>query len=230
MKKHLIALWISTLLFSTTGYAKPHPLTPESIIKKLMQRMYAIGETNPKYERFQLAQQKAAKLMREFMKTSKEKALFTQKNKQGQTPLMLASYLGYSQIIEVLLESKEVQASINTQKKNGLNAWVYVNLAMRQSLFACNEAISKNPFSFVPLAVTQPFYMQSNAYQKSRELLEKHGAKANIDNAKKIWNTFCSKQSLAVKQAVQNSDDLLQTLVEEGAKSLNSILNKRRKH
>ncbi len=93
-------------------------------------------------------------------------------------------------------------------------------------MWACNPTTFTDPFTFVPLVVTQPYYTESaeNPYRRVRRSLQNAGAKTSLDKAKQLWQDTCKLQSERTRVKVQNSNDLLETVVAEGAETLTSFL------
>src|SRR5471030_299215 len=95
----------------------------------------------------------------------------------------------YPNIVAALLTSTLVKAHINDADEMGLTPWIAANLSMKQSLWSCNPAIFDNPFKFVPMFVTQPYYISNpiHPYKKTREVLEEAGASTDMTKAKEVW-------------------------------------------
>lgn len=207
-------------------FAADNPKKPHQVINDLRQKMYAIGETTGKLDQFVAAERKAAQDIHEFATGTSGPATLAEKNAQGQTPLMAAAFMGYSEVVTELLKHDIVKESINEVNPKGISAWVYATLAFRQALWVCNPATLKDPFTIVPLLVTQPYYQQSteNPYKKTRRLLEAAGAKTDMLAAKDIWMDTCKLQDEATKEKVEKADDLLAMLLDEGAKKINNFI------
>jgi hypothetical protein len=139
--------------------------------------------------------------------------------------------MGYPNVVAALLTSSLVRAHINDADEMGLTPWIAANLSMRQSLWTCNPALFDNPYTFVPMVVTQPYYIfnPTPPYKKTREVLEEAGASSNMAKAKEIWLTNCKNQSDEAKTKVQASTDLQKTVQELGATDLASQLIKLQK-
>jgi hypothetical protein len=201
--------------------AGEEPRTPHQVIAELQQRMYAIGETTGRYADFIDAEQNAALAIRAYVKDGDSAAL-VEKNKSGDSPLMASAQMGYSSVVAELLKSEKVRLEIGAANPNGMSAWIYANMALRQAIWVCNPTVFKNPFSWVPVFVTQPYYLESaeNPYKKTRRLLESAGARADMSRAKVVWQDTCKLQSDATRSRVQSSDDLLETVLKEGTEEL----------
>lgn len=221
-----LLLILSTLLLGNFGLAlgAESPKKPHQVINDLRRRMYAIGETNPKLERFIEAEQKAAAEIREYVSGGDPSGLI-EKNNTGQTPLIAAAFMGYSEVVSELLNSEAVKGAIDETNNMGMSAWLSSNIAYRQAMWACNPKVFDAPFTFVPLFVTQPYYLQSDGpYKKTRGFLEAAGAKVDLARAKQFWQDNCKSQSDVTRNRVQESGDLLETVLAEGAETLARFL------
>ncbi|MBS1229470.1 MAG: Ankyrin repeat (3 copies) [Proteobacteria bacterium] len=219
----IIPIALSVFLLTNCGLASgaDTPRKPHQIVGDLRQRMYAIGETNPKLERFVDAEQKAAAEIREYIRGGFDPLNLVEKNETGQTPLIAAAFMGYSEVVNELLKSDAVRGAIDETNKTGMSAWLSSNLAFRQTLWACNPKVFDAPFTLVPLLVTQIYYLQpDNPYKKTRRALEEAGAKADLAQAKQFWMDNCKTQSDVTRNRVQESGDLLETVLTEGAETL----------
>jgi hypothetical protein len=153
-----------------------HPLpsdAPPQIINALMQRLYAIGETSDSVAEGTEAEKTAADGIRKYTASGSTDGLIAA-NAMGQTPLIAAAYNGYPQVVVALLESEVVRQRINDRDNSGGTAWLYANMALRQSAFACNPGILSNVFAWEPLMVTQFFYLHApeNPYRAIRTVLK----------------------------------------------------------
>jgi hypothetical protein len=134
--------------------------------------------------------------------------------------------MGYPNVVAALLTSKLVVAHINDADEMGVTPWIAANLSMRQSVWTCSPAVFEDPFKFVPMLVTQPYYLSGAVppYNKAREVLEKAGASSDVTKAKEVWLTNCKNQSDETSTKVQASTDLQKTVQELGAADLTSQL------
>jgi hypothetical protein len=204
--------------------------TPHQIIAKLQDRMYVVGETNPQLDRYVKAEAEAVQQIRDFASNKEEDAAFIEKNNIGQTPLIAAAFMGYSEIVAELLNQQNVKDSINDVNPKGMTAWMYANFASRQSMWSCNPTAFDNPFVFVPLFVTQPYYTESseNPYKKIRRLLEVAGAQVNMQQAKQIWLDTCKLAEASTRQRVESADDLLEAVLADGKEKLAAFMLRQR--
>lgn len=220
--RHIVLLACCAILeLFNVAIAGDSPKKPHQVIADLRQRMYAIGETTGRLNDFVEAERKAAADIRIYVADGDPTALI-EKNNIGQTPLMAAAFMGYSELVSELLKSDNVRNSIDDVNPKGVSAWLYATIAFRQALWVCNPTAFTDPFTWVPLFVTQPYYMQSaeNPYRKTRRLLEEAGAKPGLEQAKQFWQDTCKLQDERTRAKVQESSDLLETLLTEGTETL----------
>lgn len=191
------------------------PDTPQQIIEQLTSSLYIIGEVSARFDEMELAQTNAATQMQSLLNDIDDSKL-VEADSHGKTPLLQAAAYGYHEIVAVLLQSTAVQTSINATDTNGLTAWDYANLSLSRTKLICNSRLMQNPFSFIPLMVTIPFYAnEPSPYVLTRELLARAGATRDSDTAKAFWLDKCQYQSESVRQRVIESDDLLEALTDE---------------
>lgn len=198
------------------------PKKPHQVINDLRQRMYVIGETTGRYSDFIDAELMATYAIRAYVDSSTDPAALVERNESGQTPLMAAAFMGYPELVRELLKSGAVKRGIDDTNPQGISAWLYSNIAFRQALWACNPTVFNDVFRVVPLLVTQPYYLESSEspYKKTRSLLEDAGAKADLAQAKLYWLNNCKHQTKTTRKKVQASNDLLDTVLTEGAEAL----------
>ena len=220
--------FVSLLLFSQLLFAQENLKTPNEIIRDLKDKLYVIGETSGKYEKFIEAEKNAVSKLQEYMKSG-DPAELVSASKSGVTPLMNASFMGYSSIVEEMLKSDKVRESINVTDSKGWSAWTNANFAFRQAAWICNPRIFEDPFSYVPLLVTQPYYTEyhENRYKNIRTQLEKSGAKPDMKGLIQIWNKTCINQDPETKEKVDKTDDLLELVLKEGEKVLTDLMTKK---
>jgi hypothetical protein len=201
------------------GIAKPHQL-----IVNLQRRMYVVGETSGRLDDFAAAERQAAADIRRWVNGFQ--GFLVEKNAAGQVPLMVAASLGYAEVVGELLKAKNVRDAIDGVDGRGLSAWIHANFAFRQTLWVCNPSVFEDPFAWVPLAVTLPYYQESadNPYRKIRRLLEEAGAKADRERAKRFWQDNCTRQAEGTRAKVEASDDLLETVLAEGDVALRRLM------
>ena len=221
-------LFVSLLFFSQLLFAQENLRTPNQIIRDLKDKLYVIGETSGKYEKFIEAEKNAVSSLQMYMKNG-DPAELVSASKSGVTPLMNASFMGYSSIVEEMLKSDKVRESINVTDSNGWSAWTNANFAFRQAAWICNPGIFEDPFSYVPLLVTQPYYTEynKNRYKNIRTQLEKSGAKPDMKGLIQIWNKTCINQDPETKEKVDKTDDLLELVLKEGEKVLTDLMTKK---
>lgn len=209
---------IGTEAIGTEVIAADSPAKPNKVISHLRQQMYTIGETSGKLEDYLAAEHKAALEIRAYLAQGEEAgAGLQEKTSSGQTPLMAAAINGYAEIVAELLKSEQVRPGINDTNPQGFSAWLHATWAFRQSMWVCNPQVFKDPFTWVPLFVIQPYYLQSpeNPYRKTRRLLEQAGAIPAPEKAKQSWLDTCKMQDQRVRSLVEKSSDLLETVLAE---------------
>ncbi len=201
------------------------PRDPLAVLNSLADQIYVVGETSGKAADMVTAEEKAAAEIRQYIGAGSTDGLLA-KEKGKQSALAAAAYMGYPNVVAALLTSKLVVAHINDADEMGVTPWIAANLSMRQSLWTCNPAVFEDPFKFVPMLVTQPYYFSGAElpYKRAREVLEKAGASSDVTMAKKVWLTICKNQSDETRIKVQASTDLQKTLQELGAADLTSQL------
>jgi hypothetical protein len=157
-----LLLTLCALLSGNCGLAfgEENPRKPHQVIGDLRQRIYAIGETNPKLERFIEAEHEAVAEIRKYVRGGFDPSDLIAKNDTGQTPLIAAAFMGFSEVVSELLTSDAVKGAIDEENNMGMSAWLSSTVAYRQAIWACNPNVFDDPFTFVPLFVTQPYYLQ----------------------------------------------------------------------
>ncbi|MDR6420328.1 hypothetical protein J2801_002609 [Paraburkholderia phenoliruptrix] len=134
--------------------------------------------------------------------------------------------MGYPNVVAALLTSSLVRTHINDADEMGMTPWIAANLSMRQSLWACNPAVVGNPYKFVPMLITRPYYTSNPTppYKKTRELLEEAGASSDMAKAKEVWLASCKNETEETETQVRASTDVQRTVQELGAENLTSLL------
>jgi hypothetical protein len=203
---------------------------PDAVISALADSIYVVGETSGKVADMIAAEQKAAEEVRKYVAQGLTEGLLA-KDKGSQSPLESAAYMGYPNVVAALLTSSLVRAHINDADDLGLSPWIAANISMKQSLWVCNPAVFSNPYKFVPMFVTQPYYVSNPTppYKKTRELLEAAGASADVAKAKEFWIKNCVTESDAAKATVGASTDLQKTVQELALADFNAQLLKLQK-
>lgn len=221
-----------TLVFTIhTAHAADAERDPLTVINSLADRIYALGETTGDVTEMIAAEVKAAEEIRLYLVTSSGKeAIF--KGKDGRSPLLSAAYMGYPNVVEALLTSKLVREHIDDADETGLTPWIAAVMSMRQSLWSCNPSTFDDPFRFVPLLVTQPYYRSNPIapYKKVRVLLEQAGARFSMEQAKDVWLSKCKHQSAEGRANVQSSTDIQETVQGLGAFDLAIFILKTQKN
>lgn len=101
------------------GSRSQPPETPHQIINALMQRIYAIGETTVSFADAVDAEKIAADKIQAYRAGPSANGLI-EVNSGGRTPLMVAAYDGFPQVMTALLASDLVRRQINAHD-NGLH-------------------------------------------------------------------------------------------------------------
>lgn len=199
---------------------------PLAIVRQLADRIYVAGETNGSAAAMIAAEAQAAEDIRKYIASGATDGLLA--DSRGQSPLAMAAYLGYPNVAAALLTSREVRSHVNDADPNGITPWMAATLSMRQAMWACNPGVFENPFSFVPMLVTQPYYAGNPVppYRRTREVLERAGARADMGKAKEFWLTRCTAQSAEARSEVQSSSDLQVTVQSLGAATLAAQMRK----
>lgn len=200
---------------ASEGIGKPHQL-----IVDLQRRMYVVGETTGRFEDLAAAELRVAADIRRWVNGFQ--GFLVERNARGQSPLTVASSLGYAEIVSELLKAKNVRDSIDEVDDRGLTAWVHANLALRQTAWVCNPLVFDDPWLWAPLAVTLPYYHEAveSPYRKIRRLLEQVGAKSDPARAKRFWQGHCERQAESTRAKVEATDDLLEMLLTESEAAL----------
>jgi hypothetical protein len=201
-----------------------------AVLDSLADRIYVLGETGDNVAGMFAAEASAADEVRQYVTSGSTDGLFA-KEKGQHSPLAFAAYMGYPNVAAALLESELVRAHINDADELGMTPWIAANMSMRQSLLACNPKALEDPFKFVPMLVTQAYYVSNPVppYARTREVLEKAGAARDMAKAKEVWLTACKNESAEAKSKVQASADLQKTAQELGAAYLTALLSQAQK-
>lgn len=220
--RSFFAAGAATLLMSGAVSAAEGPRDPATVLNRLPDQIYVIGETSGNVGAMIAAEAKAAEEIRQYIASGATEG-------QGQQSLLAtAAYMGYPNVVAALLTSRQLRAHLDDADEMGLTPWIAANFSMKQSLWSCRPSAFEDPFKFVPMLVTQPYYVANPVppYRKVRELLEQAGAHADLAKAKEIWLSNCSGQSAESAARVRASSDLLQTVQELGAADLVAQMQK----
>lgn len=212
-----VMVLIAALLIGYPANADGPNLEVHRIIKEFGNNLYIAGETSGD---FRSAVASSEVELRSYIDQQGDSPALTARDEKGRTPLIKAAESGFVELVVALLENESVVASIDAVDARGVSAWVHTNIAIRRSLLVCNPSAKQNPFAFVPLMVTQAYFMSRLGYYRSREALEKAGAKASNVRAIEGWNTLCVHQADSTRQIISSSDDVLLSLLELSTRSL----------
>ena len=214
-------------LFVSFGVEAAEPLkTPHQIIGQLRLRITAIGQTTKTLSDYDIATRAAVDDLHAFTQKGGNLNDLTQKDKWGKTPLNMAAYLGFSEIVAVLLAQPSVAISLDEPDDTAITPWTYSVFAARQSAFACNPKIFTSPFSWAPMHQSQAYYNARNPYPTVRKLLEDAGASQDMAKAKQQWNTICTFQPADVRAELQAAPDLQPAAIDAGQRALEAFLKK----
>ncbi|MBB5759593.1 ankyrin repeat protein [Methylorubrum rhodinum] len=203
--------------------AQPQTNSADRVIKDIQQKIYILGEVNGgNPEEWGKAEQMAVSALREIARSSPSS--LNERNSNGQTPLMSAAQMGLAPIVEELLTSPDVRNNLDIKGPAG-TAWQQSMLAIRQSMPSCYPQI-RNPFVFVDIVVTQPYYLDRNPYPRIRQLLEDAGADHDMEAARESWMNLCTTQSPNTKKVMTDTSDVQKSAIQLGAVDFNSKLNK----
>jgi hypothetical protein len=195
-----------------------HPQTPYQIVHQLRDRLYVVGETTGQQHDFLAAVEHSRQELSDYIAAGGDPSTLVEKGANGQTPLILAAWSGYGDIVAELLKNESVVASINDVDQDGLSAWMYANFAPQEAFWTCNPAIFEAPSALVSKMVTLFYYLsgEERPYRKTRRLLEAAGAKADLSAAKQRWLATCKFATPEMREKVAASNDLLVTVEAEG--------------
>ena len=196
-----------------------------AILAQLSDSMYATGETSPTPANFDAKIAQARSKIKDLAASDGESAL-VEKDKFGMTPLIMASYYGYSGVVEELLGHEIVRKSINEIDGKEISAWDYSNFALQEAPWVCNPSVLKDPFRAVPVMVQQPYYSSGAEppYVKVRALLEKTGAAHDMSQVKRKYASVCKSQTPEEQQKTAAAADLQAYVRREGQEVLVAAL------
>jgi hypothetical protein len=222
-----ILIFMSGFFLAAPCWAQT-PETPHQIILKLKQDLTLVGEKRGDARDFAKAVDAARENLHDYMQKGVNPYAFVERDASGMTPLIVASFEGYGDIVEELLQNKLVVQHIDALDNKGLSAWMYANFALKQTLWLCNPAAAQNPYVFTPLRVVQPYYDNAvkgeTPYQKTRRLLVSAGAKADVVLLKQQWHALCRMEYPATADQVDRAKDLQAAMVTEASAQLPGLL------
>ncbi|HYW56224.1 MAG TPA: hypothetical protein VE934_04650 [Polaromonas sp.] len=193
------------------------------VIENLRKKIQWISTQTASQADYRAAETESAEELRQLVAKDPSDRALTRKDLDGVNPLMLASAHGFPGLVNELLKSEKVKASINDIGPNNTTSWMFANFAFRQTLWACRPQILSDPFSWVPIFQVQPYYkspVEDKPYLQTRQALEKAGAKIDLSTAKNAWLERCPNSAIDTQVKVKGSSDLLLALEAEGDRIL----------
>ena len=218
-RKTLIVFAI--IFLTTNGIVNAQELadSPAKIFASLAAEIQRVGKTTANFSEYKIVESKARMDLKTLIERDPNSGTLVEMNPAGATPLMVAAAYGFSSLVEELLKSERVKASINSVGANQTTAWMFSNFLFRESLWSCRPQILNDPFTWVPLFESQRFYKyfgDEKPYVLTRNVLEKSGATVDLVGAKAAWLERCPNSDDAIKAQIKDSKDLLVTLQEDG--------------
>lgn len=197
--------------------------TPRELIAGLGDRLYAVGETTGHRSDMQSAIDDVVAALRQRVVQGDDPAL-TAGDDRGRTPLITAAARGFSEVVEVLLESEAVREAIDATDATELSAWDHATLAIHQSIWACQQFSSAQVFKWIPRMVTAFWYASDEPYQRTQQLIEDAGATTDMEQPRAFWLKSCRTQTRDTREAVTHAIDLQETVIEQGELAFQRVL------
>ncbi|WP_411881695.1 hypothetical protein [Polaromonas sp. YR568] len=212
-------------------------LTPSSnaaieIISGLAKQIQLIGANTASASDYEKAEFKARDALSKLISSNPPADVLLERAPHGTTPLMLAAFYGFPGLTEELLKSDVVKASINEKGPNQATAWMIANYGMRQAMWSCDPATLNEPFAWVSIYGSQPYYRLhagGNPYQMTRRVLEDAGAIPDLVGLKSAWLKTCPMSEPNLKARICASADVLQTLLEDSPRRFSQFETETRK-
>ncbi|PZP36767.1 MAG: hypothetical protein DI603_02080 [Roseateles depolymerans] len=179
------------------------------------------------------AEQAVANQLRQLISQSPGDPAFRSRDHRWRTPLINAAMRGYADVVEALLSDEGVRQSINTQDGDGVSAWIAAQYARPLTLAACHpqdltiEAIGLwGPY----LQRLRYFALQTPLpFDRIRSALGAAGAKPELDKAKQLWLKQCPEHAPELEPLIEQSSDLMQTLLNDANQRLQGFFADPRK-
>lgn len=216
---------LAVLALPSAAAADSAVRAPSAVVAALADRIYAIGETTGSAADMIAAEKSAADEIRRHIASGASDGLLT--NAKGQlSPLHDAAYMGYPNVVEALLTAAPVRQQLDKTDERGMTPRIAATLSLRQAALACNPALFENPWSFIPMLVTQPYYVDNpdNPYARTAAILDKAGARLDTAQAKAAWTVICKNQLESTRAQIAASTDLQRTTQQLGTTELNKKL------
>ena len=215
-REYALFAYAVLIFWSTSASAEKIPV--HEAMRAFANKIYVIAESTGGSPAEWMAAETA--LLEEIAAIAQaQPAALAASDRNGLTPLLLAAMGGFAFLLPILLESPDVQRSLDAEDNYGLTAHDRAVLAVRQSLYACHPVI-EDPFITVPFVVVLPYYQDRSPYPKIAERLVSAGARNDISNARRHWIKNCTNPDTELRQAVKHEDDLIGVLIEASDKVL----------
>jgi len=167
-----------------------------------------------------------------YQKNKEYSDFYTKKDKNGMTPLMLASFLGFSNIVQsLLLTSDDPKRDLRMKDKNGFTAYDLANLAESQTYIACdldifliNKSIFLNSINYKFRNFYSPNKDNSylGNYKKISISMEYYGAKFDNNRTRENFRKFCKISNFFSKE-FNSSDDIQSFMILLNEQVLNGL-------
>lgn len=203
-------------------------MTAQAPLRERMDAMSAeigrLAQTSGDWGQQKRVEEAVAAEVRTRIKADPAHPSLVDKTKSGSTVLMHASLNGYALVVEALLESPAVQRELEASNATGATAWALANFAFKQTAWVCSPSAldPQNPF-LASRYIIQSLYFSAapeNPYARIRSALANAGARQDLEAAKKAWVANCPPATADTVAKVNDSRDLLKTLLSEAEAKL----------
>lgn len=198
-------------------------VTTQASLRERMDAMAAeigrLAQTSGDWAQQRKVEEAVAEEVRARIKADPHDPSLVDKTKGGSTVLMHASLNGYALVVEALLDSPAVRRELEASNGTGATAWALSNFAFKQAAWVCSPAAldPQNPFLASRYIIQSVYYSAApeNPYSRIRMALVQAGARPDLEAAKKAWLTNCPPATADSVAKVNDSRDLLKTLLSE---------------